>query len=242
MRFLGGMHDNGRAILAFVVVSVGVSDEVLQIFGLVVVSNVRKRVVILLVLGMLGLVLTMHLLGNNFLFLFGGRVCWHGVGNCVMRRSVGSSMAVVNLFCMSMSIQFSINVMVKVHVNLARIVMFGVVFFGVVIQNVMFERFHFEDEISSGSVHIGGVEDGGVGLEAAASLVPATRVKGVEIVAPVELKLVCVLVVREHLNVVVKGEPGHVNWVKAVSPRVESGRPEVHSEGLSLVHELGGFV
>jgi len=66
---------------------------------------------------------------------------------------LGSSVAVVNLFCMCMSIQFSINMMVKVHVNLVRIVMFGV-FIGVVVQNVVFEGFHFEDQVSSGSVHI----------------------------------------------------------------------------------------
>ena len=53
-------------------VSVGIVDEGLEIFGLVVVTNMGQWVVILLVLHMFGFVLAMHLLSNNFTFLFGG--------------------------------------------------------------------------------------------------------------------------------------------------------------------------
>ena len=69
---------------------------------------------------------------------------------------------------------------------------------------------HLDDEVSRAGVDVGGVENRGVCLESARGLVPPATVKGVEVVAPVELKLVLVLVVREHLHVVVEHIPGHV--------------------------------
>jgi hypothetical protein len=48
--------------------------------------------------------------------------------------------------------------------------------------------------------------------------VPSARVKGVEVVPPVEVEFVGVLVVGEHLNVVVEDVPWHVRGVKALSP------------------------
>jgi len=97
---------------------------------------------------------------------------------------------------------------------------------------------HLDNEVAVRSVDLLGVENAAVGLEAAACLVPATAVEGVEIVAPVELKFVQVLVVGEDFDVIVKDVPGHVSGIEALTPRVEGGRPEVHSHRLGLVHQL----
>ena len=45
------------------------------------------------------------------------------------------------------------------------------------------------------------------------------------------------MIVVEDLDVVIKHIPWHVNWIEAVSPRVEGRGPEVHSQGLLLIHE-----
>ena len=64
----------------------------------------------------------------------------------------------------------------------------------------------------------------------------------VKIIAPVELKLVVVLIVGEHLHIVVENEPWHIMWIEASAPRMESWRPEVHPETLRLVHTLDSRV
>lgn len=107
---------------------------------------------------------------------------------------------------------------------------------GLMVQVV--SRLHFKDKVAGRAVDIGWVKDRAIGLESSAGLVPPSAVKGVEVIAPVEVKLVGVVVVGEDLNVVVKHVPRHVGWVEAFSPRVESGCPEVHAERLSLLHEV----
>ena len=59
---------------------------------------------------------------------------------------------------------------------------------------------------------------------------PLGAVKMVEVITPVELEFVVMLVVGEHLDIVVKQVPWHVNRVKAFAPGVEGGCPEVHSQ------------
>ena len=97
---------------------------------------------------------------------------------------------------------------------------------------------HLNDQVSTACVHVLRIEDTAVGLKSTASLVPATTVESIEIVAPVELKFVEKLVVGEDFDVVVEDVPWHVNRVESCTPRVEGRSPEVHSEGLSLVHEV----
>ena len=96
--------------------------------------------------------------------------------------------------------------------------------------------FHFYHQIAVLSVHIGWMERARVSLEASAGFMPSAAVKGVEIVPPMQLKLVLVLVVDEHLDVIVQHIPRHVHWHKPFAPRLKSGRPEVHPYRLSLVH------
>ena len=64
----------------------------------------------------------------------------------------------------------------------------------------------------------------------------------VKIIAPVELELVMVLIVGEHLHVVVEDEPWHIMRIEAGTPRMESWRPEVHPQTLRLVHMLDSWV
>lgn len=71
---------------------------------------------------------------------------------------------------------------------------------------------------------------------------PSSAVEGVKVISPVKDELSGVLVVVEDLNVVVKHVPWHVDWVETISPGVEGWGPEVHSEGLVLLHELDGGI
>ena len=78
--------------------------------------------------------------------------------------------------------------------------------------------FHFDDKIAATSVYITWVENTAVGLKSATCLMPATAVKSVEIIAPVELKLVDLLVISEHLNVIVEHIPWHIYWIETLTP------------------------
>ena len=80
------------------------------------------------------------------------------------------------------------------------------------------KRLHLNDKIAATSVYITWVENTAVGLESATCLMPATAVKSVEIIAPVELKLVDLLVVSEHLNVIVEHIPWHIDWIETLTP------------------------
>ena len=104
-----------------------------------------------------------------------------------------------------------------------------------------FNRLHLDHKVSVRGVHLLRVEDTAVGFEASACLMPAAAVERVEVIAPVELEFVQFLVVGEDLNVIVQDVPGHVRWVKTRTPGVESGGPEVHADGLCLVHEANGL-
>ena len=92
------------------------------------------------------------------------------------------------------------------------------------------QRFKFNDHVTASSVYVGRVEDAAVSLESTTSLVPAARIKCVEIVFPVGFKLLRALVVREDLNIVIKDVPRHVSWVETFAPGVERGCPEVHAQ------------
>jgi len=100
------------------------------------------------------------------------------------------------------------------------------------------QGFKFNDHVTACSVYVGRVEDAAVSLESTTSLVPAARIKCVEIVFPVGFKLLCVLVVSEDLNIVIKDVPRHVSWVETFAPGVESRCPEVHAQRLSLIHKF----
>ncbi len=100
---------------------------------------------------------------------------------------------------------------------------------------MMVSRLHFQMQITVLSKHVRGVELARVRLERASGLVPATTVESVEVIAPVELELLVLGVPLMNLNVVVKGVPGHIERIQIFAPRMESGSPEVHAEGLRLV-------
>ena len=70
---------------------------------------------------------------------------------------------------------------------------------------------------------------------------PASRVKGIEIIPPVKFELVLVLIVFEDFNVIIEDIPGHISWVESLAPRVECRRPEVHPQRLGLPQEFDGI-
>ena len=98
---------------------------------------------------------------------------------------------------------------------------------------------HLQHKISI--VHIGlrGAESGRVGIErSVVALVPPVCIKCNEIVSPMEVKAVCLVVPSVRFNVVVENVPWHVSCVESLTPALECGCPEVHHDGLSLVHIL----
>lgn len=105
-----------------------------------------------------------------------------------------------------------------------------------------FLRLHFQDQVSSLYRNILRVEHRGVSIKATGCFMPAFFVEFLEIVSPVEIEFVGGLIPGEDLNVVVEEIPGHVAGIQVVAPRVESGRPEVHSQGLLLCHMLHGWL
>ena len=107
---------------------------------------------------------------------------------------------------------------------------------------VVIHWLHLEHKIAIACVDILWVEDTAIGLKTTACLMPATAVECIKVISPVENELTSVNIIVEDLNVVVKDIPWHVNWVEAISPRVEGWGPEVHSKGLILLHELDRWI
>ena len=101
---------------------------------------------------------------------------------------------------------------------------------------------HLDHEIAPTCIYIRWVEDTAILLETSTGLMPSTAIKSVKVVSPVELKLVLVLIESEHFDIVIKNVPWHVYWVESLAPRVESRRPEVHSERLGLAKIFYGFM
>jgi len=64
---------------------------------------------------------------------------------------------------------------------------------------------------------------------------PATAIEKVKVIAPVEHKFFFLGAPLVDLNVIEEQVPRHVSSIQSMAPRVESGSPEVHSEGLRLV-------
>ena len=57
-----------------------------------------------------------------------------------------------------------------------------------------------------------------------------------------ELELVVVFVVGEHLDVIIEHVPRHINWVELSTPAMESRCPEVHAQALWFIHMCNGRV
>lgn len=101
-----------------------------------------------------------------------------------------------------------------------------------------FLRLHFQDQVSVVSVNVIRGENTAVCLEPSVSLVPAIRIEAIEVVSPMEFKIIRFFVEGEHLHIVVEKVPRHINWLEAVSPWVVRGRPEVHSQRLGFVGKV----
>ena len=80
------------------------------------------------------------------------------------------------------------------------------------------KRLHLDDKIAATSVYITWVENTAVGLKSTTCLMPATAIKSVEIIAPVELKLVDLLVISENFNIIVEHIPRHIDWIETLAP------------------------
>ena len=95
---------------------------------------------------------------------------------------------------------------------------------------IAIHRFHLEHEISASRVHLRGEESATIRLKATTSFMPATCVKGIEIITPVKFKFVIGLIVFVDFDIVIEDIPGHISWVKSLAPSVEGRRPEIHSQ------------
>ena len=104
-------------------------------------------------------------------------------------------------------------------------------------------RLHLEDQFRILDVSVGGAEGSAVSIESSiVGFVPPVGVEGVELVSPVEVERLGLVVVGISLNIVVHDIPRHILSIESLAPRVESGRPEVHHDGLWLCGQLHGGV
>lgn len=100
---------------------------------------------------------------------------------------------------------------------------------------------HLKNEVSARYVSILRVKDTAVALKSASDLVPASLIELVEIVSPSQVESIVLIPVVD-LNIVEEKVPWHINRVEIGTPCVESGSPEVHPQGLLLVHEIDSVV
>ena len=114
----------------------------------------------------------------------------------------------------------------------------AVVILMMVLMNLLHHRFHFQDEIASSCVGMIWVKNTAIGLKSPTLLFPAVLVKLMEIVSPQEVKLILLIIIAVHFHIVKQHVPWHILHSQIGAPCVESGRPEVHFQVLSLVHEL----
>ena len=75
--------------------------------------------------------------------------------------------------------------------------------FNLVVNGMSVLWFHLEDQVTTTCKNILWVEHASVRLKSTRSFVPFTTVKRIEVVAPVELKLIVFLVIGENLDIVV---------------------------------------
>ena len=97
-------------------------------------------------------------------------------------------------------------------------------------------RLHLKDKIATARVHLRWIEYTTVGFEPTTSLMPAATVESIEVVAPVELKLLLLLIILVNFDVIEEEVPWHVDGVEPSGPTMESRCPEVHPDRLSLVN------
>ena len=97
---------------------------------------------------------------------------------------------------------------------------------------IAIHRFHLEHEISASRVHLRGEESATIRLKATTSFMPATSVKGIEIITPLKFEVAVILIVFIDLDIVIENIPGHVNWIKTSIPASKIWNPEIHHQVL----------
>ena len=112
---------------------------------------------------------------------------------------------------------------------------------GVSAMMVLCNRLHLDHQVAVLSIDILRVEYATVGLEATARLMPASAIECIEVIPPVEFELFQFRIIDISLNIIEEQIPWHVRCVKPGAPRLESRRPKVHSERLSLCDVLDSF-
>ena len=117
-----------------------------------------------------------------------------------------------------------------------------IVFMLMMLMKVLLHRFHFEDQVASSDIGVVRVKDAAIRLKCPTLLLPAVLVKPLEVISPQEVKLVLLIIVAIHFNIVKQDIPWHILCSQLSAPCVESGRPEVHFQVLGLVHELDCLV
>ena len=103
-------------------------------------------------------------------------------------------------------------------------------------------RLHLQDEISARNIGILRIKHATVSLKCATNLVPASLVESIEVISPCQVKITGIFIPVIDLNIVEKQVPWHINRVEIFAPCMESRRPEVHSQGLLLIHEIDSLI
>ena len=100
---------------------------------------------------------------------------------------------------------------------------------------------HLDHKVAMARVDIFGVENTAIGLEPAFSFMPTILVKVIEVISPMELKLIQSLIPGEYFNEVVGDEPWHIFGIESVTPSMVDRCPEVHPQGLGFVDILNSI-
>ena len=129
---------------------------------------------------------------------------------------------------------FLLDVQTKSRADMVMVMLTNVV----MLMDMLLCRLHLNDQVAIVCIDVLRIEDAATGLKRTASFVPTSLVEVVEIIAPLELKLVLFAVITVSFNIVEVEVPGHIGRIKICAPCVESRRPEVHFQGLGLVHEV----
>ena len=80
----------------------------------------------------------------------------------------------------------------------------------IMFKEMLFLRLHLNYKIAASSEHIRRIEGAAVCLKCSTLLLPAILVKLLEVILPLELKIVRVLIVAVHLDVVKEQVPWHI--------------------------------
>ena len=108
---------------------------------------------------------------------------------------------------------------------------------------MMVVRLHPQHQVSFLYIGLGGTESCAICIKSGiVTLMPAVGVECIEVILPIEIESTSLVIISICLNIVVEQIPWHVLSIKTFSPRLKRWSPEVHHDGLRLVHVSDSWV